>query len=194
MSDSDVLQKKFCMWWSPQFLHVLHAFWAQRGADSWAQHSALMMPDKYGERGKFFCSGQPERKHNFCTARPCCVWGGLLRQALFSQEMVQGSWWLLFPGKERSVFRALENKILCLSVDVGLKWDLLQRQQFKCFVPVLSAPAVRHILSQVCSSSPCSGAGFVSWLPFPCFQQQQQLTCLRKMLQNRPWELREVVL
>lgn len=37
----------------------------------------MMMLDKYGERGKFFCSGQQERKHNFFTDWTCsCSVGG----------------------------------------------------------------------------------------------------------------------
>lgn len=110
----------------------------------------------------FFCSGQLERKHNFCPAQPCWVWGcwgcsdkiHLCR----AQEMSRAWCSERRPGFPRKVqgFRKWNP-----SAHLWVKnWNEMgYKVHSSSFLAVLSA------LSQVCSSIPCWAQGLCPDLP-----------------------------
>lgn len=114
-SGSDVLQKKFCMWWSPELLHVLHAFWAQRGADSWIQHGSDDARQEWRQGKSSFAQGSWKENTTFVQLSPAgCEAAGAAQTKFTCAELrrcpglggQRGD--QAFLGKSR----ALENEIL----------------------------------------------------------------------------------
>lgn len=77
-----------------------------------------MMLDMWGERGKFFCSGQLERKLNFVQiGLTFALWlaaGWLFRRALFAQKAQEFDSGLLADHGRNHTFQ--KRKIACIGV------------------------------------------------------------------------------